>query len=289
MSTRKPEWLKIRIPGGQRYNRIRRTLKARGLHTVCEEARCPNLGECWEAGTATFMILGDTCTRGCRFCAVQRGDPEGRVDPEEPARVAAAAREMGLDYTVVTSVSRDDLPDGGAGQFAATVRALKEALPGSRVELLIPDYLGGDLDSVLAARPDVLAHNIEVVERLTPLLRHRRTSYRRSLEVLALARGEEVLTKSSILLGLGEVPAEVEQALADLRGVGVDILVLGQYLQPTRRHAPVAEFVHPDRFQELAARGRELGFGYVAAGPLVRTSYRAAEAYAHHRQARREA
>lgn len=277
----KPDWLKVRLPGGERFRDVRRVVAGHGLHTVCEEARCPNVGECWGAGTATFMILGDTCTRGCRFCAVNRGDPEGALDAAEPDRVARAARVMGLDYAVVTSVTRDDLPDGGASVFAATVRALKALDPAPLVELLIPDYLGASLDALLAARPDVLAHNIEVVERLTGPMRHPNFRYRRSLEVLAQtrARAPDLITKSSVMLGLGETDEEIRRAMAELLGVGTRILVLGQYLRPSRSHAPVREYVHPERFQELADAGRRMGFDFVAAGPLVRTSYRAAEAY----------
>ena len=286
---RKPNWLRVRFPGGDRYQGVRAAVRAGGLHTVCEEARCPNAAECWESGTATFLILGDTCTRGCGFCAVTRGEPCGTVDGEEPARVADAARRMALDYAVVTSVTRDDLPDGGAAIFADTVRQLRSRQPPPLVELLIPDYTGENLRTVLAAAPDVLAHNVEVVERLTPLLRHARFSYRHSLDVLDQARREApgVITKSSILLGLGESQDEVRQAMGDLRAVGVEILVLGQYLQPTPSHAPVREYVHPDTFAGLAQEGQRMGFGYVAAGPLVRTSYRAAEAYVQRRQGHR--
>jgi len=278
----KPDWLKIKIPGGERYARVRRAVAGGGLHTVCQSARCPNVGECWNAGTATFLILGDRCTRGCRFCAVERGPSPGVVDRNEPGRVAGACAEMGLDYAVVTSVTRDDLEDGGAAVFAATVRAIKVLDPSPLVELLIPDLCGSALETVLDAGPDVLAHNVEVVERLTGEMRHPRFSYRRSLEVLAEVAEREAapITKSSIMLGLGESEEEVRAALEDLREVGVQILVLGQYLQPTREHAPVIEYVPPARFDELAALGRELGFDHVAAGPLVRTSYLAAEAYA---------
>jgi len=275
------------VPGGARYREVRDTVRTGSLHTVCEEARCPNAAECWESGTATFLILGDTCTRGCAFCAVARGDPAGTVDEAEAARVAEAVRAMGLSYAVVTSVSRDDLPDGGASAFAATVRRLRSLTPPPLVELLIPDYTGKSLEAVLAAKPDVLAHNVEVVERLTPLLRHGRFGYHRSLQVLDEARrgSDAAITKSSILLGLGETRDEVVRTMADLLAVGVEILVLGQYLQPTRDHAPVQEYVRPDTFLGLALDGRRLGFGHVAAGPLVRTSYRAAEAYVQRRRA----
>jgi lipoic acid synthetase len=284
----RPRWLKVALPGGERYARVKAAVERSELHTVCREARCPNLGECWNAGTATFMILGDRCTRGCRFCAVTRGDPGGLRDEDEPARVARAAREMGLDYAVVTSVTRDDLPDGGAGIFAATVRALRELEPAPLVELLIPDYLGEDLDRVSDSAPDVLAHNLEVVERLTPMLRHPRFGYGRSLTVLERAAARGLLTKSSIMLGLGETLDEVRGGMLDLRGAGVAMLVLGQYLCPARSNAEVVEYVPPERFDELAAAGRELGFDHVSAGPLVRTSYRAAEAWVRGRAARRE-
>jgi lipoic acid synthetase len=286
---RKPDWLKMKLPSGEGYRAVRRALDAGGLHTVCESASCPNQGECWADGTATFMILGDVCTRGCRFCAVTRGAPGGAVDADEPARVADAVRQMVLRYAVVTSVTRDDLEDGGASVFAETVRAIKALPSGPLAEVLTPDYVDGPLDTVLAAGPDVFAHNVEVVERLTARMRHGRFDYRRSLESLrqARARGADgLLTKSSVLLGLGETDEEITTTMRDLRAVGVDVLVLGQYLQPTRRHAEVAEFVPPERFDALADRGRELGFGYVASGPLVRTSYKAAEAYVLHRAGR---
>ena len=278
---RKPDWLKVSIPGGERYRRVHGAVRRMGLHTVCQEAHCPNVGECWDHGTATFLVLGDTCTRGCRFCAVSRGDPAGVVDADEPARVAEAAAQMELDYVVVTSVTRDDLDDGGATVFAETVAAVKALDPPPLVELLIPDLIGADLELVLDARPDVLAHNVEVVERLTEVMRHARFAYRRSLAVLeqASVRGEAI-TKSSIMVGLGESDEDVLSAMRDLRGVGVRILVLGQYLRPTRGHAEVVEYVHPERFDDWAEQGRALGFEFVAAGPLVRTSYRAAEAFA---------
>jgi lipoic acid synthetase len=228
------------------------------------------------------MILGNTCTRGCRFCAVTRGNLKGIVDDQEPARVRAAAEQMGLDYVVVTSVTRDDLPDGGAAIFAETVKALKELEKPPLVELLTPDYWGENLEIVVRSKPDVFAHNIEVVERLTSSLRHPKFSYQHSLNVLAKARDldSEMLTKSSIMLGIGETDTEIESAMKDLRGVDVNILVLGQYLQPTKTHAAVTEYVPPKRFDELRARGTELGFDFVASGPLVRTSYKAAEAFA---------
>ncbi|MCP4599824.1 MAG: lipoyl synthase [Proteobacteria bacterium] len=281
---RKPDWLKIRLPEGRRYQLVRHAVSTHRLHTVCQEAHCPNIGACWDSGAATFMILGDVCTRGCGFCAVRRDIPISPIDKEEPLRVAKAVQRMELDYAVVTSVTRDDLPDGGASVFAKTVRAIKSLASNPRVELLIPDYLGEELDVVLASGADVLAHNIEVVECLTPHLRHARFSYRRSLRVLEgiARRGQKILAKSSIMLGLGETDLEIEAAMHDLREVGVDILVLGQYLSPSKAHAEVKEYVPPDRFDALATLGKELGFGYVIAGPLVRTSYKAAEAYARH-------
>ncbi len=281
---KKPEWLKIRIPGGPRYKSVRETLTSGCLHTVCEEARCPNMGECWEQGTATFMLLGDTCTRGCRFCAVTRGDPRGAVDAEEPERVARAAARMGLDYAVLTSVTRDDLPDGGAGLFAKTLEAIRRLEPAPLVEVLIPDYRGAPLKEVVAGRPAVVAHNVETVRRLASSMRHPRFGFESSLETLRQAKelDPELLTKSSVMLGLGERREEIIETMDDLRSVGVDILVLGQYLQPTRKHAEVVEYVTPKCFEDLGAIGREKGFGFVASGPLVRTSYRAAEAFAMH-------
>jgi lipoyl synthase len=279
----KPEWLKVRLPGGERYRRVERAVERGGLHTVCREARCPNVGECWDAGTATFMILGDTCTRGCRFCSVRRGNPDGETDLDEPRRVARAASEMGLDYAVVTSVTRDDLEDGGAAGFAGTIRSLRSLDPAPLVEVLIPDYLGEPLAAVVEAGPVVLAHNIEVVERLSGSMRHSRFSYRRSLAVLEEARSlggpRGMLTKSSILLGLGESRSEIISSMRDLRAAGVSLLVLGQYLRPTLSSAEVADYVRPEVFDELAEAGREMGFDYVASTPLARTSYRAAEAY----------
>ncbi|MDT8318862.1 MAG: lipoyl synthase, partial [bacterium] len=237
---RKPPWLTVPLADGPRYRTVQRAVTEQHLHTVCKEARCPNRGECWSAGTATFLLLGDVCTRGCGFCAVNRGDPGGVLDPSEARRVAAAAETMGLTYVVLTSVTRDDLPDGGASVFADTLAALSGLTPPPRTEVLIPDYGPGALDAVLSAQPSVLAHNLEVVERLTPQLRHPRFSYRRSLSVLKRAAdstwGGRV--KSSLLLGLGETRDEVSRALDDLLAAGTHFLVLGQYLQPSRGHAP---------------------------------------------------
>jgi lipoic acid synthetase len=252
------------------------------LHTVCEEAMCPNVHECWGGGTATIMIMGDTCTRGCRFCAVRTGDPQGRLDPLEPASVAAAVARWGLRHVVLTSVNRDDLPDGGAAHFAETVAAVKRR-SGAMVEVLIPDFLG-DLDAVrrvLDAGPDVMAHNVETVERLTPAVRDPSAAYRQSLRVLRGIKAMDpgMYTKSSIMVGLGETREELEQTFRDLREAGVDILTLGQYLQPTKRHLDVVEYVEPGRFDLLREVAESHGFLYVASGPLVRSSYRAGELF----------
>jgi lipoic acid synthetase len=278
---RKPQWLKIRPPSGESYKQIQQTLRAHNLHTVCEEARCPNVHECWGGGTATLMLMGNVCTRGCRFCAVTSGHPHGQLDPLEPGKVAKVLGEWGLEYVVLTSVARDDLPDGGAGHFAQTVRAIKEQHPQMLVEVLIPDFQGNieSLQKVVDARPDVIDHNIETIERLTPKVRDRRANYRQSLAVLKNVKliDPTRYTKSSLMVGLGETEGEVIQTMQDLRAVGVDILTLGQYLRPTQRHIEVREYVHPDQFARYRQLGEELGFLYVAAGPLVRSSYRAGE------------
>ncbi len=278
---RKPPWLKVRAPGGEAYGRLKEQLRGLDLHTVCEEAQCPNVGECWSGGTATVMLLGDTCTRGCRFCAVVSGNPQGRVDADEPRKVAQAIASWGLRYVVLTSVDRDDLPDQGAGHFAETVRRLRAAAPSLRVEVLVPDFRGDTscVATVLAAEPDVFAHNVETVERLQASVRDAKCGYGQSLEVLRAAKRlrPDVRTKSSIMLGLGERDDEVERALRDLRGAGVDFVTLGQYLRPSSWHLPVAEFVTPERFDAWRAAGEALGFAVVSSGPLVRSSYRAGE------------
>jgi lipoic acid synthetase len=277
----KPPWLKVRLPGAGSYYDVRRRLGALEVHTVCEEARCPNAAECWGGGTATFMILGDVCTRGCRFCAVKTGRPAGPPDPEEPARVAAAAAELGLRYVVLTSVDRDDLPDGGAEHFARTVRAILDRVPDVTVEVLTPDFGRSDEapETIASSGAKVLGHNVETVRDLTPKVRDRRCSFDRSLEVLRAYRRLQpgLLTKSSLLLGLGETRAQVEETLSELRAAGVDWVTLGQYLRPTHRHAEVARYVEPAEFDELGQLARELGFPLVTSGPLVRSSYRAAE------------
>jgi lipoic acid synthetase len=280
---RKPSWLKVRAPGGAEYRRLKQTLRRLDLHTVCEEARCPNVGECWAAGTATVMILGDLCTRGCRFCAVKTGHPRGAVDPREPEHVARALSELGLQYAVLTMVNRDDLLDGGAEHVAATVRALKRRRPEMLVETLVGDFQGRreSIATVVAAVPDVFAHNLEVTRALTPKIRDPRCGYDRSLDVLRQAKAEapERLTKSSLMVGLGEREEEIFQALSDLRGAQVDIVTIGQYLQPSPRHASVVGYVTPEQFAAYEREGKRLGFQFVASGPLVRSSYHAAEAF----------
>jgi len=279
----KPAWLKVRAPGGDKYTELKQTLRGLDLYTVCEEARCPNVGECWSAGTATVMLLGHTCTRGCRFCAVTTGNPRGAVDPREPEHVARAIGKLGLRYVVLTMVDRDDLLDGGADHVGRTVTALRREVPTLLVETLVGDFGGRlrDVDGVLESGPEVFAHNIEVVRRLTPRIRDQRCDYDRSLGVLhhAKARAPERLVKSSIMVGIGETDAEVRETLLDLRGAGVDIVTLGQYLRPTPKHAAVDRYVSPELFDEYAAYGRELGFAFVASGPLVRSSYHAAEGF----------
>jgi lipoyl synthase len=280
---RKPAWLKVRAPGGENYTRLKETLRSKDLYTVCEEARCPNMGECWAAGTATVMLLGHTCTRGCRFCAVTTGNPRGFVDPREPENVAAAIASSGLKYVVLTMVDRDDLLDGGAAHVAETVRLLHEYDPKLLVETLVGDFGGrkADLAVVLAGAPDVYAHNIEVPRRLTPVIRDQRCDYDLSLRTLRFAKDHapERFTKSSIMVGMGETDDEVIETMRDLRENGVDIVTIGQYLRPTPKHAPVARFVEPSMFAEYERRGMELGFQFVASGPLVRSSYHAAEGF----------
>lgn len=279
----KPSWLKVRAPGGETYTELKQTLRGLDLYTVCEEARCPNVGECWSAGTATVMVLGHTCTRGCRFCAVTTGNPRGAVDPREPQHVAKAIAKLKLKYVVLTMVDRDDLLDGGAQHVGRTVRSLREEVPGLLVETLVGDFGGRlrDVEAVLDSAPDVFAHNIEVVRRITPLIRDQRCDYDRSLAVLAHAkrRAPERFVKSSIMVGIGERDDEVFEALADLRKAGVDLVTLGQYLRPSPKHAPVDRYVPPETFEEYRRVGEELGFMFVASGPLVRSSYHAAEGF----------
>jgi lipoyl synthase len=275
---RLPDWLRIRLPTTESYARTRQLLGELQLHTVCESARCPNHWECWSKGTATFMIAGDHCTRACGFCAVSTAKPLP-LDAEEPARVSAATRRLGLRHVVITAVARDDLADGGAGHFAGTIDAVRESNPGIVIEVLVPDFNDQDhsIQTVLDAHPHIFNHNLETIRRLTPTVRHRAT-YDRSLSVLTKARqrGHASLhTKSGLMLGLGETEPEVVTAMEDLRRVGCDILTLGQYLQPTIRHLPVTEFIRPEQFDRYAQAARSLGFIHVASGPMVRSSYHA--------------
>jgi len=276
---KRPEWLKVRVPGGRNYTELKTIMRDLSLNTVCEEARCPNIAECWSHRTATFMILGDTCTRACGFCAVKTGRPE-TLDLLEPDRVGRAVAQMGLKHVVVTSVNRDDQPDGGAMVFAATIRKIRQYVPDCTVEILTPDFEGvrSSLETVLRAEPTVFNHNIETVERLTKLVR-RRARYRRSLEVLRVAKdiAPGLRTKSGIMVGLGETREEITQTLRDLRGSDVDILTIGQYLRPTPQHLDVVRYYHPDEFADLKREGLERGFKHVESGPLVRSSYHAHE------------
>jgi lipoic acid synthetase len=282
IDARKPSWLRVGVPGGERYQRVRDTLTHLNLHTVCQEAHCPNVAECWGGGTATVMLMGDVCTRGCRFCHVKTAAHPPPLDPDEPRHLADAIRGLGLDYIVVTSVDRDDLPDGGAAHFAEAIRLLK-AVPGLHVEVLTPDFQGHPeaVRTVGRAGPDVFANNIETVRRLTPVVRDARAGYDQTLAVLARMKGEfpGILTKSSVMVGLGESEAEVEETMRDLRGAEVEILTLGQYLRPSAWHLPVVEFVTPEKFQAYEETGKRHGFRYVASGPLVRSSYRAGELF----------
>ncbi len=274
---RKPPWLKVRAPGGPNYLRLKRLMRDTNLHSVCEEAHCPNIGECWEDATATFMILGDVCTRNCGYCAIAHGRPTWE-DREEPERVARAVRDLGLEYVVITSVNRDDLADGGASHWAATVRAVHRLAPRCRVEVLIPDFQGDAdaLATVIDARPEILNHNTETVPRLYRVARHG-GRYERTLELFRRARASapSLPTKSGIILGLGEEREELLATMRDLVGVGVSILTLGQYLRPSAQHLPVTRYYRPEEFAELAEAGRALGFAHVEAGPLVRSSYHA--------------
>jgi len=282
INARKPGWLRVGVPGGERYGRVRDTLRGLQLHTVCAEAHCPNVAECWGGGTATVMLMGDTCTRGCRFCQVKTAARPPALDADEPRHVADAVRQLDLDYVVITSVDRDDLPDGGAAHFAEAIRRLKD-IPGLLVEVLTPDFQGDPeaVRTVGRAAPDVFANNIETVRRLTPAVRDGRAGYDQTLAVLACMKAAfpSVVTKSSIMVGLGESSGEVEETMRDLRGVGVDVLTLGQYLRPSAWHLPVVEFVTPEAFAAYERLGRERGFRYVASGPLVRSSYRAGELF----------
>lgn len=281
---RHPEWIRVRAPYGEKYTQLKGLVRSLNLHTVCEEAMCPNVGDCWVAGTLTIMILGDTCTRACRFCAVTTGNPRGIVDWDEPRRVAEAIAELNLNYVVITSVDRDDLPDQGAGIFAQTVREIKGRSPQTIVEVLTPDFSGDAnlMQKIVDAQPEVIAQNIETVRRLTYTVRDRRAGYDQTLDILRAVKQLDPTrrTKTSILLGFGETHAEVIETMRDLRAADVDLLAIGQYLRPTdkRRHYPLVEYVHPDVFRQLKEEGMQMGFTYIASGPLVRSSYKAWEA-----------
>src|SRR5712692_5992844 len=278
LDTRRPDWLRVRLPGGPNYQELKGLMRGLELHTVCEEAHCPNIGECWEARTATFMILGDTCTRACGFCAVKTGRPL-TLDLGEPVRVAEAIERMGLRHAVITSVNRDELEDGGAGIFAGTIRQVRKRSPECSIEVLIPDFMGSEaaLAKVMRARPDILNHNIETVPRLYPQVRPK-ARYPRSLEVLQRAKRLDatVFTKSGIMLGLGEEREEVLQVFRDLRAHDVEILTVGQYLRPSLNHLPIVRYVTPEEFADLKREALSMGFRHVESGPLVRSSYHAA-------------
>lgn len=280
-----PPWLKVRLPTGPVVARLKEASKSRGLATVCEEARCPNIAECWGGGTATFMVMGDACTRGCRFCSVRSEARPALPDPDEPAKLSQTLKEMNLEYVVLTTVCRDDLPDQGAGHLADCIRAVKSENPRMKLEMLMQDFRGDErlVNQVLDAGPDVVAHNVECVERLTSLVRDAKAGYRQSLEVLAHVkrRRPSLPTKTSLMLGLGEKEDELKAAFEDLRGIGVDILTMGQYLRPTGagRNLAVVEYIRPEEFDRLGELARSMGFLYVASGPFVRSSYRAAELF----------
>lgn len=283
LSARKPEWLKIRPPGGENYANIKQLLRELKLHTVCEEAACPNVSECWGGGTATLMLMGDTCTRGCKFCHVKSGNPKGVLDLQEPVKVATALAKLGLTYVVLTSVDRDDLADGGADHFASTVEEIKKRVPEMLVEVLTPDFKGDRraVQRVIRSGVDVFAHNIETIPRLTKQVRDGRCDYQQSIEVLRYAKElrPAVYTKSSIMVGLGETKEEVFSAMDDLRAAGVSIVTVGQYLRPSSWHIGVEEYVKPELFEEYERVGLEKGFLCVPSGPLVRSSYRAGEKF----------
>jgi len=273
----RPEWLKAKIPGGTGFARLDGIIRSHKLHTVCEEARCPNMGECWNLGTATFMILGDICTRSCGFCAVKTGRPDYGLDWDEPRRVVEAVEMMNIRHAVITSVNRDERKDGGAPIFAETVRLIHERVPNCKIEVLIPDFKGSEeaLDIVLGSKPDILNHNLETVPRLYRTVRPQ-ANYQQSLEVLSRAKQKGFVTKTGLMLGIGERTEEIKEVLKDARAVACDIVTLGQYLQPTKDHLPIDRYVHPDEFKMLKEEGLKMGFRHVESGPLVRSSYHAA-------------
>lgn len=275
---KKPEWLKVKIPSGHEFRAVFDLLKQYNLSTVCEEARCPNMHECWNKKCATIMILGKICTRACRFCSVKTGDPGGKIDPQEPGHVAQAIQKLGLRYVVITSVDRDDLNDYGSTHYAATISAIKEENPETRVEVLIPDFSSKEyLKKVTDVRPFVIGHNVETVERLTEYIRDRRCDYEKSLEVLRLIKklDNSIYTKSGLMVGLGEEKQEIIQTLKDLNAVGVDVVTIGQYLQPTKKHHFVQKYYTPKEFDEFRDLGEDIGINHVLSGPLVRSSYHA--------------
>lgn len=289
-SLAKPEWLKIRPPSTEKFAMIKGLVKSKKLSTVCEEARCPNISECWSGGTATFMLMGDTCTRACRFCMVKSGNPKGILDPDEPRHLTESVKSMGIDYVVLTCVTRDDLPDGGAAHFASCINELKKNIPGILVELLISDLNGNfdALQTILDAQPEVLAHNVETIERLQRAIRDPRANYQKSLSILDEAKKRnnaappgtpKVYTKSALMLGLGETEEEVIQAMKDLRAVDTDIVTFGQYLQPSPFHIPIKEYVTSQQFNKYEVIAKDLGFLYCASGPFVRSSYKAGELF----------
>jgi lipoic acid synthetase len=280
---KKPDWLKVRIPSGNEYKSIYRILNRHNLSTVCQEARCPNIAECWNKKSATVMILGKTCTRACRFCAVATGHPSGYIDADEPRHVAEVVKALGLKYVVITSVDRDDLEDSGSGHYALTISTIKNTNPDTRVEALVPDF-GGDqlcVKRIVDAAPYVIGHNVETVRRLTPYIRDQRCGYEKSLNVLRQCRecGDNILAKSGFMVGLGEEKDEIAEALHDLKNAGADIVTIGQYLQPTRKHIPVQKYYSPAEFSEFERIGRATGLKYMISGPLVRSSYHAAEIF----------
>lgn len=272
---RKPDWLKIKLPKGDNYLKVKGILEEKGLHTICSSGKCPNMGECWNAGTATFMILGDICTRSCKFCATKTGKPLPVVE-NEPEKIAQSVKQLNLKHVVITSVDRDDLPDGGAAIWAATVRKVKELNPGTTIETLVPDFGGNEdqLHMVIESAPDIISHNLETVRRLTPQIRSA-AQYDRSLQVLQQIAASELKAKSGIMVGLGETEAEVFETMDDLRDVNCDIFTIGQYLQPTPAHLNVVEYIHPDQFEKYRVAGIEKGFAHMESKPLVRSSYHA--------------
>jgi lipoic acid synthetase len=278
---RKPDWLKIKLEHSPQYPRVRQLVETHNLHTICSSGKCPNTGQCWSMGTATFMILGDICTRSCKFCATTTGKPLP-VDETEAQKVADSVKLMQLTHCVITSVDRDDLPDRGAAHWAATIRAIREANSHTTIEVLIPDFdaATGLIDIVVAAKPDIIGHNMETVERLTPAVRSR-ASYRNSLQVLQYVAQCGIVTKSGLMAGLGETPTEVAQTMHDVRKAGVRLFTIGQYLQPTSRHLPVVEYVTPEQFEQYRKAGYETGFDHIESGPLVRSSYMAEKSFLH--------